>query len=394
MAASRLGLAEAWGQINELRFNQDQSCFICAFEDGLRMYNVEPAREHLHLRSIQTGSIARAEMLGRTNLVAVVGGGKRPMFAENVVMVYDDKKGKMVLEVTLPSPVLAVRLKRDALVAICRNQIHVFSFPNRCQKLYTLTTRDNPHGLCEISPMRLSHSGSNTDGGEFMVFPGYKTGSLQIVNMSTTEQHVSSAPVTINAHQNELCCIAINQQGSMIASASVKGTLIRIWDTVRRIMLVELRRGSDNAVIYCINFSLGDEWLCCSSDKGTVHVFALQDYRLNKRSALATIGVPGAYAGSQWSLANFTVPQEVACICAFGSPNVRITDTKNTRKERGGARERQKFVNQAQGIIYAICLDGSFHKYHFSADGVCNQVAYDVFTELCEDCEWVDMLKE
>ena len=40
----------------------------------------------------------------------------------------------------------------------------------------------------------------------------------------------------------------------MIASASEKGTLIRIWDTVRRVMLVELRRGSDNAVIYCINF--------------------------------------------------------------------------------------------------------------------------------------------
>ena len=93
-----------------------------------------------------------------------------------------------------------------------RNQIHVFSFPNRCQKLYTLTTKDNPRGLCEVSPMKLSHSGGTTDGGEFMVFPGYKTGSLQIVNMSTTERHVSSAPVTINAHQNELCCIAINQQ--------------------------------------------------------------------------------------------------------------------------------------------------------------------------------------
>ena len=25
--------------------------------------------------------------------------------------------------------------------------------------------------------------------------------------------------------------------------------------------------------------------------------------------------------------------------------------------------------------------------------GVCNQVAYDVFTDLCEDCEWHDMLK-
>ena len=97
----------------------------------------------------------------------------------------------------------------------------------------------------------------------------------------------------------------------MIASASVKGTLIRIWDSVRRVMLVELRRGSDQATLYCINFSLRDEWLCCSSDKGTVHVFALQDYKLNKRSALAAIGIPGPYACSQWSLANFTVPQEV-----------------------------------------------------------------------------------
>ena len=35
---------------------------------------------------------------------------------------------------------------------------------------------------------------------------------MQIVNMATTEQRVSSAPVTINAHQSELCCLAINQQ--------------------------------------------------------------------------------------------------------------------------------------------------------------------------------------
>ncbi len=40
----------------------------------------------------------------------------------------------------------------------------------------------------------------------------------------------------------------------MIASASVKGTLIRIWDSIRRNMLVELRRGSDTATVYCINF--------------------------------------------------------------------------------------------------------------------------------------------
>merc|ERR1719242_1362588 len=282
-----------------------------------------------------------AEMLYKTNLVAMVAGGRRAKYADNTVMVYDDLSSKMVLEFTCPDPVLAVRMKKDNLVAVCRNKIHVFSFPNNARKLFSVDTRDNPLGLCEVSPLR-------TGDREVMVFPGYKTGSIQMMDLFTSEQKVSSAPVVVNAHKNELVCLAINQAGSLVATASTKGTLVRIWDKAR---------------IYCINFSCSDEWLCCSSDKGTVHIIALQDYRLNKRSALASIGVPGAYAGSQWSLASFTVPQECACICAFVST----------------------------GHIAAVCLDGSFHKYHFSADGIINQAKYDVITELCEDCDWLAM---
>jgi len=325
MSHTRLGLAEAWGNLQSVRFNQDMSSFICAFQDGLRIFNIDPIREQAHYTEAMVGSVAKVEMLYRTNLVALVSGGRKPKFAENTVMIYDDNSGKMVLEFTCPDPVLAVRMKRDKLVAVCRNQIHVFSFPNNCRKLFSVDTRDNPHGLCEVSPLRCGDR-------EVMVFPGYKTGSVQMMDLFSSEQRVSSAPVVINAHRNELVCLATNQGGSM-------------------------------ARIYCINFSCSEEWLCCSSDKGTVHIFALQDYKLNKRSALASIGVPGAYAGSQWSLASFTVPQECACICAFVS----------------------------SGHIAAVCLDGSFHKYHFSADGIINQAKYDVITELCEDCDWLAM---
>lgn len=356
MAHSRLGLAEGWGNLQSVRFNQDMSSFVTSFQDGLRIFNIDPIREQAHYTEDAVGSVAHADMLYRSNLVALVSGGKRPKFAENTVMIFDDASGKMVLEFTFPDPVMAVRLKRDKMIAVCRNQIHVFSFPNNCRKLFSVDTRDNPHGLCEVSPLR-------TGDKEVMVFPGYKTGSVQMMDLFTSEQRVSSAPVVVNAHRNELVCLAINQSGNMVATASTKGTLIRIWDTAKRVQLVELRRGADQARIYCINFSCNDEWLCCSSDKGTVHIFALQDYKLNKRSALASIGVPGAYAGSQWSLASFTVPQECACICAFVSA----------------------------GHIAAVCLDGSFHKYHFSADGIINQAKYDVITELCEDCDWLAM---
>lgn len=356
MAHSRIGLAEAWGNLRSMRFNQDKTAFCCAFEDGLRVFNLEPIRERAHYTEEQVGSLAQAEMLYRTNLVAMVSGGRKQKFADNTVMIYDDLAQKMVLEFTCPTTVLGMRMKRDKIVLITRNNIHVFSFPNKPVELFSLETRDNPLGLCEVSPLRCGER-------EVMVFPGFKVGSIQLVDLTTTERRVSQAPVSINAHKNELVCLAINQQGSMVATASTKGTLIRIWDTARRVQLVELRRGADQARIHCLNFSSSDEWLCCSSDKGTVHIFALQDYRLNKRSALASLGVPGAYAGSQWSLASFTVPQECACICAFGT----------------------------QGHIYAVCLDGSFHKYHFSADGICNQAKYDVITEICEDCDWQQM---
>ena len=67
-----------------MRFNGDQSCMVCSLEDGVRVYNIEPLRELCHLDVQALGSVAKAEMLTRTNLLAVVGGGDRQMYADNV----------------------------------------------------------------------------------------------------------------------------------------------------------------------------------------------------------------------------------------------------------------------------------------------------------------------
>ena len=95
------------------------------------------------------GSIAHAEMLYRTNLVAMVSGGRKPKFADNTVIIYYDLLGKMVPEFTFPEQVLAVRMKKDKIVAVCKNFMHIFSFINKSKKLFSVDTRDNPFGLCE-----------------------------------------------------------------------------------------------------------------------------------------------------------------------------------------------------------------------------------------------------
>ncbi|KAJ4446711.1 hypothetical protein ANN_13408 [Periplaneta americana] len=257
------------------------------------------------------GSVSRCEMLYRSNLLAVVAGGSRPKFAENTVLVYDDVSKKFVLEFTFSDPVKAVRLRRDRqvlrdfymklVVALCQH-IHVFTFPAPAQRMFSIETRENPLGLCEVTPFLTAER-------QFLIFPGHKAGSVQLVDtnividikirrlkwlghiirmdnnripkilldvkpngkrrvgrpklrwlddvqddlfkdLANTEAGMSCAPVTINAHRGELACLAVNQQGTLIATASSKGTLIRVWDTARRNQLVELRRGSDPATLY------------------------------------------------------------------------------------------------------------------------------------------------
>lgn len=72
-------------------------------------------------------------------------------------------------------------------------------------------------GLCEVCP---------SSDKPLMVFPAHKTGSLQVVDLSQLEPAASMSPVTIKAHQGELACLAINQQGTMVATASAKVGLL------------------------------------------------------------------------------------------------------------------------------------------------------------------------
>ena len=70
--------------------------------------------------------------------------------------------------------------------------------------------------------------------------------------------------------------MALNFTGSLLATASDKGTLIRLFSTEDGTPLQEVRRGSDKAEIYSLSFDKNSNWIACSSDKGTVHIFGVQ----------------------------------------------------------------------------------------------------------------------
>jgi autophagy-related protein 18 len=85
----------------------------------------------------------------------------------------------------------------------------------------------------------------------------------------------------IAAHTSQLAAIAFSPSGKRVATASEKGTVIRVFSVVdggSSSKLYELRRGLKRTVnIHSLSFSPCGHFLACSSNTETVHVFKLDE---------------------------------------------------------------------------------------------------------------------
>ena len=77
----------------------------------------------------------------------------------------------------------------------------------------------------------------------------------------------------IPAHNGTLSALCLNYSGTLLATASEKGTIIRIFSTETGQPLQEVRRGTDKVEIYSICFDVKCRRLACCSDHGTIHIF-------------------------------------------------------------------------------------------------------------------------
>jgi WD repeat-containing protein 45 len=136
--------------------------------------------------------------------------------------------------------------------------------------------------------------------------------------------------VQIVAHQNPLSALCLNFAGTLLATASDRGTLVRIFSTDTGNALQELRRGREKAEIHSICFDLKGSWLACSSDRSTIHIFTVnikadsakiklsdeeaktenEDRPENKKSGLKFLKGFSTYFDSEWSFARFKIPND------------------------------------------------------------------------------------
>ena len=236
--------------IQGLRFNQDGCCFVLATVKGFRIFSCEPFRETFRREEAPggaaaggggPGSLGKVEMLFRCNILALIGGGPSPHFPPNRVIIWDDHQERCIGELSFRSEVRNVKLRRDRIVVVLDSKCYVYNFENLKPIHQIETIADNVDGVCALSSDRESM---------VLACPGLQRGQvrLEIYNLRRTR--------FITAHESSIACMELNSAGTILATASDKGTLIRVFDTMDNgTLLHELRRGVDRAKIHCLAFS-------------------------------------------------------------------------------------------------------------------------------------------
>ncbi|KAH6556587.1 hypothetical protein KP509_1Z168800 [Ceratopteris richardii] len=358
-------------------FNQDRSRFACGNAHGFKVYDCHPLSQVSCRESTDddgNGGIAYVEMLFRSHIFALVGGGPTPRYPSNKVMIWDDHQNSCIGELSFRSQVRAVKLRRDRIVVALESKVYVYNFAD-LRLLLQIDTCANPKGLCAISL---------SSNSVVLACPSLRKGQVRI------DFHDSKKPILISAHESALACLVLTMDGQYLATASSTGTLVRVFNTLDGTLLQEVRRGKGPADIYSVSFSNDAHWLALSSHRGTIHIFNLREQmkkgekqlpntqspstgtsngscskditssgaKLNPGSSLSFMkGFLPSYFSSERSFCQFRLPEKIKSIVAFGPE---------------------------QNSIVIVSLNGSFYRCTFDPvqGGQMVQQEHLVFTKL------------
>eukprot|EP01094_Clydonella_sp_ATCC50884_P019327 TRINITY_DN3745_c0_g4_i4.p1 TRINITY_DN3745_c0_g4~~TRINITY_DN3745_c0_g4_i4.p1 ORF type:complete len:379 (+),score=109.82 TRINITY_DN3745_c0_g4_i4:237-1373(+) len=312
-------------------FNQNQSCLCLGTVVGCNVYNLNQKLTKCASIDSIAGGLRVAKMLFSTSLMAVV-----PADKPRQVQLLDAQRVNSgpILLLHYVTPVLTLFLNMSRLVVVLENKIHLYDI-KKMESIFTIDTNPNPHGICALSSTDdslIAYPNSDEDG-TVVLFDGKQ---LEVINM-------------FPAHATRLRLLRFNNDGTLLASASEKGTVIHINEVgpgskIRRRVgytntvassattagdglserdTYAFRRGSFPAHITDVAFSPDSSLMCCASLSGTVHVFKLQRAH-NAQSSLVSSYLPTMLAGMWEPQRSFAVahgPSENTCIIGMSENN-------------------------------------------------------------------------
>ena len=242
-------------EILYVSFNQDGTSIAIGTENGFKIINTLPFLD-IYYKDLD-GGIGIIEMINKSNILALVGGGKNPKYPINELILWDDNKNKEIAKIKTKKKILNVKLNENRIFIANIEKVLVFDF-NTLNLIETFNTK-NPRGLLTLCSKE-----------DIIAYPDIQhEGTVRIKDYNSNKEYV------LKAHKTPLNCIQLNQDGKLIGTCSLKGTLIRVYNIASKQLIREVRRGAESANVNCISFDISQKYLAVASDRKTIHIFFL-----------------------------------------------------------------------------------------------------------------------
>lgn len=263
-------------EILYIGYNYNSSYFLLGTDIGFQVHNTYPLSLKFCRRL--NGGIGLVQILNKSNIFCLVGGGVSPKYAPNKLLIWDDKKRKEIYEFRFNSFVLNCFIKLKYIFAICKDTINIISMQTM-KTVETILTIENKSGIGTISSAidKYILSWPDLAKGKIAIkdFSELKSCSITFSVSSNDDNSLFKKKLSLKAHESEIAFLKLNSDGSKLATASTRGNIIRIFNTINGNIIQELKRGNGDSKIYSINFSFDNNFIGLTSDHGTAHIFLL-----------------------------------------------------------------------------------------------------------------------
>jgi hypothetical protein len=249
---------------------------VAGLSDGFRIFRMDNCLTTCQPNVFEGVSIAAA--LDDRFSAYVSTHRQQELSGPTVVVFYDSVLDQELSRFDFHEPVLGLRLTSKWMAVVLAErtilfryqEVHSHSLAVQDTETEVLSAPNLVHSLHQTTPNLLALACLTNN---LLVLPAQTPGQLQLISLNadnTTTKRV------VRAHNSSLRCISLSQDGSLAATASEQGTLIRIFGTKSLDQIAEFRRGMDHAIIYNLAFSPGNRWVAATSDKGTLHIFDIR----------------------------------------------------------------------------------------------------------------------
>lgn len=162
----------------------------------------------------------------------------------------------------LQSDIIIAKVFSKQILICVKSYLNIYTAEGKILHTFEITN---------ISLGKLAYPENNEKNNLLCISDSKNEGIVKIYDL------LSQGIKEIKAHKSPIFRMCLNNEGNLLATCSIKGTIIRIFSIPSGEKLYTFRSGFDNILNFCLNFSKDSKKLISTFNNGFLYIFNIKE---------------------------------------------------------------------------------------------------------------------